>query len=147
MPVPSGERIYFQYTVKEDKFGTVVNPSSSVVSDPSNVPYTNMIYSQINDVGKQWIKKLTLILTKETLGRVLSKYEGIPIPEGGGGGTIRLDGETLRSEASQEKEIIYEQLREMLEASGRSKQMEKMAANFDFEVKILSGVPPLLYIG
>ena len=38
---------------------------SDVVSDFSNVPYDNMQYQYINDVGKQWIRKYGLALCKE----------------------------------------------------------------------------------
>lgn len=145
-PMPLGERVFFQYLVKKDKFATDVNVSGSVISDFSNAPYNNMVYSRINDVGKQWIKKFTLVLVKETLGRVLSKYENVPIPDNGDS-SIRLDGETLRDEASQEKEVLYTQLRETLEETGRFKQMEKMAGVHENQNKILHGVPLLIYIG
>ena len=38
----------------------------SVVSDYSNIGYDFMTYSQINDVGKQWIRKYSLFI-KELL--------------------------------------------------------------------------------
>ena len=34
--------------------------SSDVISDFSNVPYDNMKFTNINDVGKQWIRKYGL---------------------------------------------------------------------------------------
>lgn len=142
MPIPRGERIYFDYIVKKDKF-THSGGDTGRVSDFSNAPYTNMTYSNINDVGKQWIRKMTLTLTKETLGRVLSKYEQLPIP----GGDVRLDGETLRREAVDEKTVLYEQLRESLEESGRSRQMEKMSESEGRMKEMLGNVPLLLYIG
>ena len=40
-----------------------------------------MKFTSINDVGKQWIRKYGLALTKELLGIVRSKYGAIPIPE------------------------------------------------------------------
>lgn len=142
-PRPSGERIYFQYTVLKDRFSSNSAISGSVVSDFSNAPYTNMAYAKINDVGRQWIRKMTLALVKETLGRVLSKYENIPQP----GGEVRLDGETLRSESSQEKEILYTQLRESLEESGRARQMEKMSQSEGHVKEMLGNVPLLIYVG
>ena len=52
----------------------------TVVSDYSNVKYDFMVYSNINDVGKQWIRKYCLALSKELLGIIRSKYGNIPIP-------------------------------------------------------------------
>jgi len=39
----------------------------TIVSDYSNVNYDFMKYSNINDVGKQWIRKYALALSKELL--------------------------------------------------------------------------------
>ena len=66
-----------------------------------------MTYNQINDPGKQWIRKYTLALTKELLGGIRSKYSSVPIP----GSEITIDGDTLRTEAANEKEILISQLR------------------------------------
>ena len=91
-----------------------------VVSDYSNVNYDFMVYSNINDVGKQWIRKYTLALSKELLGIVRSKYGNIPIPNA----EVSLDGDTLRAEATAEKEQLIEQLRENLEQTSRKALME-----------------------
>jgi hypothetical protein len=144
MPMPSGERVFFQYTVKEDRIASgAVSPKQNVVSDFSNAPYMNMVYSRINDVGKNWIRKMSLTLAKETLGRVLSKYESIPVPNS----EVRLDGSVLRQEASAEKEVLYTQLRESLEEAGRAKQLEKMAQNEEKSQEILRKAPLIFYIG
>ena len=45
-----------------ERDNTLITPgggSEDVISDYSNVPYDNMEYKFINDVGKQWIKKYT----------------------------------------------------------------------------------------
>jgi hypothetical protein len=144
MPVPSGERIFFQYLVKEERAAAAVNTlSQDVASDYSNIPYSNIMYSNINDVGKRWIRKMTLALAKETLGRILSKYENIPSPNN----EVTLDGGILRDEAAQEKDTLWEQLRESLEESGRARQMEKMAQNEEKMQDILAKVPFTIYIG
>ena len=60
-PIPKGnQKLWFEYIVKDeyDANSTVVD--ESVVSDYSNIGYDFMTYSQINDVGKQWIRKYSL---------------------------------------------------------------------------------------
>lgn|SRR6185312_3284066 len=150
-PVPVGERIYFQYLVTQDKFDvatgdTLISGSQSsagsIVSDYSNAPYTNIPYSTINDVGKRWIRKYTLMLCKETLGRILSKYENMPIPNA----EVRLDGELLRQEAEKEKSDLWEQLRESLAEAGRQKQFEKNKQNIENQQEILRRAPMGFYI-
>ena len=79
-----------------------------------------MEYQFINDVGKQWIRKYGLALTKELLGMIRSKYGSIPVP----GAETTLDGDTLRTEAQSEKETLVTQLRENLEASSRKMMLE-----------------------
>ena len=102
-----------------------------------------MVYSQINDVGKQWIRKYGLALSKELLGIVRSKYGTIPIP----GSEVSLDGDTLRAEATAEKEQLIEQLRETLEQTSRKALMEASKDESEFEQEKLKKVPYPLYIG
>ena len=110
--------MYFDYVVVSDRdnpLRTEYSGSANVVSDFSNVPYDNMEFRYINDVGKQWIKKYGLALCKELLGMIRSKYGAIPIPNA----ETSLDGDTLRSEAAAEKETLVTQLREILEQNSR----------------------------
>ena len=117
--------------------------SENVVSDYSNAQYDFMVYKQINDVGKQWIRKYGLALAKELLGIIRSKYGNIPIP----GAEISLDGDTLRAEATAEKETLIEQLRETLEQTSRKALMEAQKDESDFEQETLKKVPYPVYIG
>ncbi len=147
-PIPTYDHtVYIEYVVEKDKFGTGSLFSSGsnydVVSDYSNAPYQNVVYKSINAVGKQWIKKYFLALCKETLGRILQKYNTVPIP----GGEVTLDGAELRSEATAEKEVLMTQLRENLEASGRAAQLDAKATEAEKIQETLRKTPLLLYIG
>ena len=70
---------YVNTSERDNPLRTRYSGSSDVVSDYSNVKYDFMVYKQINDVGKQWIRKYGLALSKELLGIVRSKYGTIPI--------------------------------------------------------------------
>lgn len=137
VPFENGFNVYFEYIVTNDRTGQQVNPSGSVVADVSNAPYTMMTYANINDVGRRWIRKFALALAKITLGNIRSKYEAIPSP----GAEVRLDGLTLRQEGMQEKEVLYGQLRESLQESGRHAQMLKADENEAHAARIMSRVP------
>ena len=142
----SSYKLHFEYVVLSDRDNSLVTEysgSSDVISDFSNVPYDNMTFSSINDVGKQWIRKYGLALTKELLGIVRSKYGAIPIP----GAETSLDGDTLRSEASAEKEALVTQLREILEQSSRKALMEADKDESEFLQEKLKKVPYPIYIG
>ena len=105
--------------------------------------HDNMLYSSINDPGKQWIRKYTLALAKELLGNIRSKYSSIPIP----GSETNLDGDTLRSEASVEKENLTTQLREDLEAASRRNLLERQQEESDFMNQTMNKIPYGIYIG
>ena len=145
VPTESGS-LFIEYIKTEDRdnpLRTRYSGSNDVVSDYSNVKYDFMVYKQINDVGKQWIRKYGFALSKELLGIVRSKYGTIPIP----GAEVSLDGDTLRAEATAEKEQLVEQLRETLEQTSRKALMEASKDESEFEQEKLRKVPYPLYIG
>ena len=145
IPTESGS-LWVEYVKTSDRdnpLRTRYSGSNDVVSDYSNAKYDFMVYKQINDVGKQWIRKFGFALSKELLGIVRSKYGTIPIP----GSEVSLDGDTLRAEATAEKEQLMEQLRETLEQTSRKALMEASKDESDFEQEKLKKVPYPLYIG
>jgi len=139
-------KLWFEYVLKGDKdnpLQTRFGETSDRVSDYSNVPYDNMEYQYVNDVGKQWIRKYGLALSKELLGMVRSKYGSIPIPNA----ETTLDGDTLRSEAQTEKEFLVIQLRENLEAASRKVMLEADSEEATRLQEKLQKVPLPIYIG
>jgi hypothetical protein len=142
----SDSTIYFDYVNTSDRDNplfTEYSGSANVVSDYSNVPYDNMEYQFINDVGKQWIRKYGLALTKELLGIIRSKYASLPIP----GAETTLDGDALRSEAAAEKEALVTQLREMLDQMSRKALLEADKDEAEFLNEKLNKVPIPIFIG
>ena len=128
---------------RDNVLRTRYSGSADTVSDISNAPYDNMKYGQINDVGKQWIRKYGLALSKELLGMVRSKYGTIPIPNS----DVSLDGDTLRAEATAEKEQLVEQLREMLDQTSNKALMEADRDSAESLQEQLKKVPYPIYIG
>ena len=148
-PVPTASgSVWVDYVITSERDNPLKSRFSasiddSVVSDYSNVNYDFMKYSNINDVGKQWIRKYTLALAKELLGIVRSKYGTIPIPNS----EVSLDGDTLRAEAAAEKEQLIEQLRENLEQTSRKALLEAQRDESESQQETLRKVPYPLYIG
>jgi hypothetical protein len=146
-PDPSSDRrLFFDYVLTSERDNPLVTEysgSANVISDFSNVPYDNMEYQFINDVGKQWIRKFGLALTKELLGIIRSKYGTIPIPNS----ETTLDGDTLRQEAATEKEQLITELREMLEQTSRKALLEADKDEAEFLQEKLQKIPYPLYIG
>jgi hypothetical protein len=146
-PAPSAlspiKTIYFDYFERTDFENNSAIVKSNVVSDYSDIKYDFIQYSNINDVGKQWIRRYTLALAKELLGAIREKYNEIPIPDA----TVSLDGAALRSEAQVEKDALMTQLRENLEELSRKTQFEIRKNEADYHQEMLKKVPLTIYIG
>lgn len=145
-PIPTqNEKLWFEYMVRKELVQNSTNVSSNTneIADYSNIRYDFIPYSNINDVGKQWIRKYTLALTKELLGAIREKYSSVPIP----GSEISLDGASLRAEAQTEKDDLVEQLRENLDDLSRKNQFEQRATESEQTQDMLRKVPTMIYIG
>ena len=135
--------LWFEYVITSERTAASISKDASKISNYANIRYDNMTYTSINSVGKQWIWKYTLALAKELLGGIREKYASIPIPEG----EISLDGASLRAEAQNDKDRLYEQLRQDLEELSRPKQMEYKAQEAEQVQKMLKNIPLPFYIG
>jgi hypothetical protein len=145
-PIPTvAYKLFFEYTVQSEfaSGSSQVGDGNNTVSDYSNIGYDFAVYSDINDVGVQWIRKYALALVKELLGAVREKYSQIPIP----GSEVSLDGAALRSEAMTEKDALIELLRENLNEVSKIKRMENEAAMSEQQNAIMNRVPIAIYIG
>jgi len=137
------QKMYVEYFERDEFENNSAIVKSDVVADYSNIKYDFIPYTDINEVGKQWIRKYTLALAKELLGAIREKYNSIPIPDA----EISLDGAALRAEAQIEKDALIEQLRENLEELSRKNQFEIQKNSADYHQDMLRKVPLKLYVG
>ena len=145
-PVPTNTgrtKVYFEYISRDEFEHDSQTIQADSLSDYSDIPYDFIQYRNINDVGKQWIRKYTLALAKELLGAIREKYSSVPIPDG----DIQLDGAALRAEAQVEKDMLIEQLRGNLEEMSRKNVMENKAHESSHHQEMLRKVPLKLYVG
>jgi|TARA_R110000803_G_scaffold42629_1_gene91332 hypothetical protein len=121
-PIPKVNAIlHFEYQLKSIANSPIKNTANNLITDISNVPYTNPTYAFINEPGKQWIRRYALALAKEMLGSVRGKYQTVPIP----GDTTTLDFSRLLQEAKDEKDKLITEIKELLESTTRLKQLER----------------------
>ena len=137
-----GGKVWFEYTIKDDE-SSDRSFTDGKVSDPSNIPYKFIPYSSINSVGRQWIRKYALALSKEMLGSVRGKYQSLPIP----GETTTLDYTRLLTEAANEKEKLIEELKAILEETTRLKQLERKNQEAQQTQETYYKIPYHIYIG
>ncbi len=142
-PIPRrNEKLYFDYIIEEDRNKPIKNTDAGLITDVSNVPYTNITYNTINAPAKQWIFRYTLAISKEMLANVRGKYSTVPIP----GSEVTTNAEALRSEAAAEKTLLIDELKLMLEESSRSKYLERQAGEAQNTQDTLAKVPYPIYI-
>ena len=144
-PIPNGAnftKVHFEYIIKSER-SDPLKGATGRVSDFSNVPYQDVVYSNINAVGVQWIKRYTLALTKEMLGYIRSKYSTIPIPNA----DVTLNGSDLISAGQTEKEGLITELKETLDTMSRQSQLERKQAEADSMQQQMNKIPLKIYIG
>ena len=147
-PVPTSDyTLHFDYVYKIDANNPLLKDNEEerrgLITDISNVPYTNPTYIQINDPGKQWIRRYALALAKEMLGGVRGKYQSVPIP----GDNTTLDYNRLLSEAKDEKDKLITELKELLEQTTRLKQLERKNQEAQQVQETFYKVPYPIYVG
>ena len=144
-PVPltnNVTKVHFDYIVKSER-SNPLKGSTGNISDFSNVPYENVVYENVNSVGRQWIRKYAAALSKEMLGNVRGKYSSIPIPNS----EITLNGADLLSAAQTEKDALVTELKEMLDSMSRQAQLERKQAEADALQSQMNKMPLKIYIG
>ncbi len=136
--------LWFRYINKEDRIMSGIDESAdNVVTNPSNAPYNNPIYTQINSVGRCWLFEYLLAIVKETLGYVRGKYATVPIP----GAEVTLNQSDLLSAATAEKVALVTRLREYLNETSRQSLLERRQAESVARVAEINNVPMTIFIG
>lgn len=149
-PAPtSAKTVWYTYVVEpnssiygSEHYTNYLAPSGSV-TNVSNMPITLMPYSSLNIMSKQFVKKITVALCKELLGRVRSKFMSIPIPNG----EVTLDGADLRQEAASELDNLRNDLKEWLESLTHQALLEAESAKQQAIVQSYQMTPLLIAKG
>jgi len=146
-PIPkdadAGDKVWFEYQIRSEAKSTTRTHTTNKVTDPSNVPYKSITYNEINSSGRQWIRKMTLALSKELLGIIRSKYASMPLPNG----EVTMDGESLKSEGREEKQQLLEELKEFLDSMSITEKSKAEAEEAEANQQVLNKAPLGIYIG
>ena len=143
-PIPARSyTLWYEYQLRSVANDPVKNKSTNLITDISNVPYSNPTYEYINEPGRQWIRKYALALSKEMLGGVRGKYQTVPIP----GDTTTLDHLRLLNEAKEEKKVLIEELQKLLEETTTLKQLERKNNEAQQTQETYYKIPYHIYIG
>jgi hypothetical protein len=147
-PVPTGNapsKFWVDFRVSEDAFTEKSDRKYGAdgVNNMNTLPFSNILYRNINSIGKQWIRRFALSLSKETLGQVRSKLGSIPIP----GNDVTLNGPALISEAKEEQAALRDELKAVLDELVYGKLAEGDAALQASVNETLKTIPHGIYVG
>jgi hypothetical protein len=141
-PIPGfDKKLFFEYIKISDKFSAIKDNRNNVVTDIMNVPYRNPIYSKINTVGRTWIFKYTLALSREIEAHIRIQFANVNIQ-----GVGSLQGSELVADARTEKEQLITELKEMLNETSRKGQLERKQQEAQFQRDTLQQIPLPIYI-
>ena len=142
----SPDRIWFTFTVETDPWvEDSVDRTHMIhgVNNMSTAPFENIPYNKINSIGKQWIRRFALALSKETLGQVRSKCANVPIP----GDAVTLNGSALISEGRDEQQKLREELKTTLDELTYAKLIEQDAGKSEAANKLQEKMPLPIIVG
>lgn len=146
-PTPTQDMLlHLEFTLPPDP----LNPSSPSeaasfhgVSNLSNIPFGNIVYSQLNSIGKQWIRRFAFALAKEVEGQIRAKMSSIPIPNG----ELTLNGPELINDGRADQEALRNELRAILEELTYDKVAQREAEQAAAIEQTLKNIPLGIYVG
>lgn len=147
-PIPTDirqEKFWFRFTIETNSpFVDDVESGQNGVNNMNTLPFQNIPYESINSIGKQWIRRFALALSKETLGQIRGKFGGsIPIP----GDNISLNASDLLSQAKEEQQALREELKKILEETTYDKLIETDKNMVDNQNAIIQKSPLGIFVG
>jgi hypothetical protein len=149
-PIPTTSypsNIWIQFSVRQDSWGTdgesIDDAYVEGVNNLNSLPFNNLEFKKINSMGKQWIRRFALALTKEILGQVRGKFATIPIP----GSSVNLNASDLLSQAKEEQDRLRTELKETLEELTYLKLVQQSADVTEATQKSFQTVPYFVYTG
>ena len=114
------------------------------INNMNTIPFENLPFKKINSIGKQWIRRFCLALSKETLGQIRGKFGGsIPIP----GDNINLNASDLLSQAKEEQNALREELKTQLDEVTYPKLLATDAQMSEDAQKMVENVPLKIFVG
>lgn len=144
-PIPTtgmSSKMLVEFSVPNDVWDTT-DTTVDGVNNMNTLPIGNLPYDSINSIGKQWIRRFALALSKETLGQVRSKFGSVPIP----GQQVTLNGPALLTEAKAEQQTLREELKTTLAELTYAKLSESDAGMIENSGKVLEKVPNYIFVG
>ena len=137
--------MWIKFTIKKDAWEEDSDrlDGAGGVNNMNTLPFANLPYRNINSIGKQWIRRFALSLSKETLGLIRSKFGTIPVP----GESITLNGTDLIMQAKEEQTALREELKVTLDELTYANLAERDATTTDSVNRTYEKIPFPVFTG
>lgn len=149
-PVPSVTdvtKLYFRFYIVPDAWQAASGSADDGINGVNNLntlPFENVPYQNINSIGKQWIRRYALAVSKQMLSHVRGKFGGaVPAP----GVTLTLNSAVLASEAEKEMSSLRDELVKVLDELTYAKVTETQAGITKNAAETLKYMPSAIYVG
>jgi len=148
-PTPNTARqntFWFRFSIDpgDDPWTDDTEAGQNGVNNMNTLPFENLPYENINSIGKQWIRRFCLALSKETLGQIRGKFGGsIPVP----GDNITLNATDLLSQAKEEQNSLRDELKTQLDEMTYPKLLERDSEMSENAQKMVENVPLKIFVG
>ena len=138
-------KMWIEFVVPSDTWVEDTKASEGImgINNLNTIPLQNIPYKNINSIGKQWIRRFALSLSKEMLGLVRSKFASIPIP----GNDISMNGDALISAGKEEQSALRDELKETLDQLTYSEMMAGDAETVENSNAVMQKVPTGIFTG
>ena len=147
-PIPanfSPKKMWIEFSIPTDSFTDDANGSAGVdgINNLNTLPLANIPFENINSIGKQWIRRFSLSLSKEMLGQIRSKFAQVPIP----GESVTLNGTDLVNQAREEQDKLREELKTTLSEMTYVKLSADDATLAENSNRVMEQMPMHIFVG
>ena len=138
-PIPQKDKkLWIKFSYAPDPVNPQVKDDTIYgVSNLSNVPFGNLKYSKVNEIGRQWVRQYALALSKELLGLVRSKFSAVPLPDG----DLSLNGGELISQGREDQSNLKDKMVELLDTLSYGNLLKSEAESAEAIQTVLKSVP------
>jgi len=111
---------YYETTDRDD----CLEQNKDIVKLPSDIETEILSWEKLNKPSQNWVRKYLIAYSKEGLARIWGKFSGdLQVPDS----NIKLDYQSLLTEAKDEKSKLIEELMQRLERLRPDKMLERKA--------------------
>jgi len=148
-PAPSivqPKKMWIEYSVDESPLSSSVGYVQKQINGVNNMntlPFENIPFENVNSIGKHWIRRYALAVSKGQLGEVRSKFATVPIP----GESVTLNGTALKDESKTEKQALRDELKTIMDELTYTKLAQDDQAKITAVVETFKSIPMAIYTG